>query len=130
MPNLPVLTVEGLVGRVAECGAWTSRVVLVGDPNCPVAASLTEGGETGIIRGASDGDLRGKLVDLSYLSRDALVKAGQRVITSGQGGVFPRGIAIGEVVDAQPVDDGIYLDARVRLAVDLGTLDRVWVKLP
>jgi rod shape-determining protein MreC len=128
--NFPVLTVDGLVGRIAETGPWSSRVILIGDPNCPVAAALLEGGETGIIRGASSGDLQGTMVDLSFLSRDAMVRPGQRVITSGQGGVFPRGIAIGEVVDSRPVDDGIYLDARVRLAVNLGTLDRVWVKLP
>lgn len=128
--NLPVLTPEGLVGRVAEAGAHTCRVVLVGDPNCPVAAVIQENSETGIIRGASGGDIHGSLVDLSYLSRNALVKPGQRVATSGQGGVFPRGIAVGEVVDARAVGDGVYLEARVRLTVNLGALDHVWVKLP
>lgn len=128
--NLAVLTTEGLVGRVAESGPWTSRVVLIGDPNCPVAAALIEGGETGIIRGASAGDMEGILVDLSYLPRNAAVKPGQRVVTSGQGGVFPPGVPIGEVIDARAVDEGIFLEARVRLAVNLSSLDHVWVKLP
>lgn len=129
-PNLAVLTPEGLVGRVAEAGPWTSRVVLLGDPNCPVAVAVVETGEAGIVRGASGGDLEGSLVDVSYLSRNAVVRSGQRVVTSGQGGVFPRGIPVGEVVDARAVGDGIYLEARARLSVNLGTLDVVWVKLP
>jgi rod shape-determining protein MreC len=128
--NLAVLTPDGLVGRVAECSAWTSRVILVGDPNCPVGAALAERGETGIIRGASAGDIEGTLVDLTYLSRNAAVSPGQQVVTSGQGGVFPRGIRIGDVLDARMVGDGIFLEARVRLAVDPGALDLVWVKLP
>lgn len=128
--NLSVLTPGGLVGRVAEVGPWNSRVVLVGDPNCPVAAQLADSRDTGIIRGASSGDLQGTLVDLSYLPRNAVVKPGQRVVTSGQGGVFPPGILIGEVVDAQVVGAGVYIEARVRLAVNLGALEKVWVKLP
>lgn len=128
--NLPVLTAEGLVGRVAEAGPWTSRVVLVGDPNCPVAAALADTGEVGIIRGASGGDIQGALVDLTYLSRNAVVRPGQRVITSGQGGVFPPGIFVGEVVDARSVGAGVFLEARVRLGVNLGTLDYLWVRLP
>lgn len=128
--NLPVITPEGLVGRVAECSARTSRVVLVGDPNCPVAALLADTRDTGIIRGASAGDIQGTLVDLAFLPRNAVVKAGQRVETSGQGGVFPAGIRIGEIVDAQAVGAGVYLEARARLSVDLAALELVWVKLP
>jgi rod shape-determining protein MreC len=128
--NLAVFTTQGLVGRVAEAGAWTCRVVLVGDPNCPVAAALADSGETGIIRGASGGDIEAALVDLSYLSRNAVAKPGQRVLTSGQGGVFPAGITVGEVVDARMVGAGVYLEARVRLSANLGSLDYVWVKLP
>lgn len=128
--NLAVFTTQGLVGRVVEAGAWTCRVVLVGDPNCPVAAALAESGETGIIRGATGGDIEAALVDLSYLSRNAVAKPGQRVLTSGQGGVFPAGIPVGEVVDTRMVGAGVYLEARVRLAVNLGALDYVFVKLP
>lgn len=128
--NLAVLAPEGLVGRVAEVGPWHSRVVLVGDPNCPVAAALEATSETGIIRGASGGEIQGALVDLTYLPRSAVLKPGQRVVTSGQGGVFPLGIPIGDLVDARPAGSGVYVEARVRLAVNLGALNHVWVKLP
>lgn len=128
--NLAVLAPEGLVGRVAEVGTRTCRVVLVGDPNCPVSAALADTRETGVVRGATAGDFRGAVVDLSYLSRDALVRPGQRVITSGQGGTYPAGIAVGEVIDSRMVEAGIYVEARVRLAVPLAAIDHVWVKLP
>jgi len=128
--NLPVLSAEGLVGRVVESGPSMCRVVLIGDPNCPVAAALAETSETGIIRGASGGDIQGALVDLTFLPRSAVVKPGQRVLTSGQGGVFPAGISIGEVVDVRAVGSGVYLEARVRLGANLAALDHVWVKLP
>lgn len=128
--NLAVLTPEGLVGRVAEVGPWHSRVVLVGDPNCPVAAALADTSETGIIRGVSGGDIQGSLVELTYLPRNAGLKPGQRVVTSGQGGVFPPNITIGDLVDSRPAGTGVYAEARVRLAVNLAALAQVWVKLP
>ncbi len=128
--NLAVLTPEGLVGKVAEVGPRTARVVLVGDPNCPVAAALADSGSTGIVRGVSGGDIEGAIVDLSFLPRSAVVKPGMRVVTSGQGGVFPPGILVGEVIDSRAVGEGVYLDARVRLSVNLGSLDHVWIRLP
>ena len=128
--NLAVLVPEGLVGRVVETGARHARIVLVGDPNCPVAAALSPLGETGIIRGSADDGAPGTLVELSYLSRNAVVRPGQGVVTSGQGGVFPAGIPVGEVVDARAVEAGTYVEARVRLRADLGALHEVWVKLP
>jgi rod shape-determining protein MreC len=105
-------------------------VVLIGDPNCPVAAALADTSDTGIIRGVSGGEIRGALVELTYLARSASLKPGQRVVTSGQGGVFAPGIPIGELVDSRPAGSGIYMEARVRLSVNLGALDHVWVKLP
>jgi len=128
--NLAVLAPEGLVGRVVEVGSGTCRVVLVGDPNCPVSAALADTRETGVVRGAVAGEYRGAVVELSYLSRDAVVRPGQKVITSGQGGIYPAGIVVGDVVDSRLVEAGIYLEARVRLAVNLAAVDHVWVKLP
>ncbi len=126
--NMPVLSSEGLVGRVSLVKFTRSQVVLLGDPNCRVSALVeNEGRDTGVI-GAS-GTLDGALVEMSYLSRNADLKPGQSVVTSGLGGVFPRGIPIGKVVDSQPVEYGLYVMARVRLAGRLSALDEVWVML-
>ena len=69
-------------------------------------------------------------VDLGYLSSNSSVKPGQRVFTSGDGAVFPRGILIGTVVDAGTVNFGLATEARVKLAARLTDIEEVWVIIP
>lgn len=126
--NMPVLVTEGLVGRVAAVGQFRSQVVLVGDPACRVAALVrNRAGDTGVLGPGSP--LERDLLTLGYLSREASIQPGDEVVTSGLGGVFPRGIPIGAVVDTAPADHGLHTEARVRLAAPLGALDEVWVLL-
>lgn len=127
--NLPVLTAEGLVGRVGSVGFDQSRVLLIGDPNCKVSALVeNESRDSGIL--GPSGPLETELALLSYLPRTSSLKPGQNVVTSGLGGIFPKGIAIGKVVDARPVEFGLYVEARVKLAANLNALEEVWVLLP
>jgi rod shape-determining protein MreC len=127
--NLPVLIAEGLVGRVSSVGLTRSQVVLIGDPNCHVSALVENPAhDTGIV--SASGPLDTLLVDLTYLSGSASLKPGQNVITSGLGGVFPKGISIGQVVDSRPVEFGLYTEARVKLSANLGALEQVWVLFP
>jgi rod shape-determining protein MreC len=127
--NLPVLTADGLVGRISSVSLTRSQVTLLGDPNCKVAARVENAtGDVGII-GAS-GPLEGDLVAMGYLSRNANLKPGQNVATSGEGGIFPPGIPIGKIVDVQPVDYGSRAEARVKLAANLNALQEVWVMFP
>jgi rod shape-determining protein MreC len=127
--NLPVLTTDGLVGRVSSVSLTRSQVVLLGDPNCKVSARVeNETRDIGII-GAS-GPLDTEFVELGYLSRNAHLKSGQNVVTSGEGGIFPKGIPIGKVVDVGPVDYGLRIEARVKLAANLNALEEVWVMFP
>ena len=86
--NLPVLTPDGLIGRVSAVGLTSSRVVLIGDPNCKVPATiLGENPESGIITSA--GQFDGSYVNLTYLANAgypanrANLKPGQSVVTSG-----------------------------------------------
>ncbi|HLZ54274.1 MAG TPA: rod shape-determining protein MreC, partial [Verrucomicrobiae bacterium] len=127
--NLPVLTADGLVGRVSAVGLTRSQVVLLGDSYCRVSALVEDPAhDIGII--TASGPLDNSLVELTYLSGNAVVKPGQNVVTSGEGGVYPRGIIIGQVVDSQTVEFGLYTEARVKLAANLGALDQVWVLFP
>jgi rod shape-determining protein MreC len=127
--NMPVLSTEGLVGRVQEVSLERCQVALVGDPGCRVSALVnSETRDTGVI-GAS-GPVDERIVTMSYLSRNADLKPGQKVETSGLGGVFPKGIPIGQVVDSQLVEYGLYTQARVRLAASIGSLEEVWVLFP
>lgn len=127
--NLPVLTPEGLVGRTGAVGYSRSQVVLVDDPNCRVSARVVNPAhDLGVL--TAGGPLDNSLVNLTYLAGDANLKPGQEVVTSGEGGIFPAGIPIGQIVDARQVEYGLYTEARVKLAANLGGLDEVWVLMP
>jgi rod shape-determining protein MreC len=126
--DLPVLTADGLVGRISSAGLTRSQVVLLGDPNCKASALVENPAhDTGII--SASGPLDNSLAELVYLSGNANLKPGQSVITSGLGGIFPKGIPIGLVVDSRPVEFGLYTEARVKLSANLGALEQVWVLL-
>jgi len=124
--NMPVLTPEGLVGRVASVGVTRSQVVLLGDPSCKVAAQVeSPTRDTGVI--GPSGPLDNEFVELAFLSRNAGLKPGQNVKTSGDGGIFPKDILIGRVVEAHPGEYGLNTVAQVKLAANLNALEEVWV---
>ncbi len=128
--NLPVLDPVGaLVGRISSVSLTHSQVLLLGDAGCHVAALVEdEGGDTGVL-GVS-APLTSGLVELGFLSKNANIKPGQLVKTSGLGGIFPKDILIGKIVDAQPIEFNSGLVAHVKLAADLDALEEVWVVLP
>ena len=127
--NLPVITADGLVGRISSVGFYTSQVVLVGDPNCRVSALVQDPThDMGVL--TRGGSLDTSLVKMSYLASSANLKAGQDVVTSGMGGIFPAGIPIGKIVDAQTVEFGLASEARVKLNVNLGALEDVFILFP
>ncbi len=124
--NMPVLTSEGLIGRVSVVNYLNSQVVLIGDRDCRVSAIVDNATrDTGILSLIDPVD--NSLVRLSYLTSGANLKAGQNVFTSGLGGVFPKGIPIGKIFDAQQVEFGLATEARVKLSAHLGSLEQVWV---
>jgi rod shape-determining protein MreC len=129
--NAPVLTSEGLVGRVSEVGFATSQVVLVGDPDCRVSVLVGSGPnrEQGVIEPLAS-PLDNALVDLRYLSRNAKLAVGMPVVTSGIGGIFPPGILVGQIADFRTIGYGLYREARVSLAVKMNSLEEVFVKMP
>lgn len=129
--NLPVLSAEGfLVGRIAQISLTRAQVLLLGDPNCRVAALVeNESREAGVI--GAGGPFDSSLVEMKcYLSRTSSLKPGQRVVTSGDGGLFPKGIPIGTITDARAVESGLYTVAQIKLAANLASLEEVWVLLP
>ncbi len=127
--NMPVLTPDGLIGRVSAVGLTSARVVLIGDANCKVpAAILGEAAESGIITSA--GRFDGSFVNLTYLANRANLKPGQSVVTSGLSAIYPKGIPIGIVADAHSVESGLYIEAQVKLVANLNALEEVWVLFP
>ncbi len=126
--NFTVLNSSGLVGRIAAVGFDRSHVVLLGDADCKVSGLVNETRDMGIV--GAGGPFDSSLTTMSHLPKDANLKPGQNVVTSGLGGIFPKGIAIGKIVDSRPVEYGLYTEARLKLAANLSALEEVWVVMP
>lgn len=122
--DMPVMTGAGLVGRVVEVGSNWSKVMLIIDPESGVGARLSASQETGILRGQRERDLRLDLVDPS-----TPVRAGEPVVTSGRGGIFPPGIPVGVVSEVVPDEAGLEHQVLVRPNVDFSRLGVVLVVL-
>jgi rod shape-determining protein MreC len=86
------LSGEGLAGRVAEVGRRSARVLLLTDLNSRVPVVVEQTRHRGVLAGDNS-----QQPSLLYLPPDAVVEAGQRIVTSGHGGVFPPGIPVGRI---------------------------------
>ena len=97
--------------------------------NSPVFARIeNESRDSGVV--GTSGPLDSEFVEMAFLSRNANLKPGQNVRTSGEGGIFPKDIVIGRIVDVRPVEYGLAMAARVKLMADLNALEEVWVLFP
>jgi rod shape-determining protein MreC len=67
---------------------------------------------------------------MGFLSRNANLKPGQNVRTSGEGGIFPKGILIGRILDVRSGDYGLNNEARVKLAANVSAIEELWVLFP
>mgnify|MGYP001113260497 CR=1 FL=1 len=127
--DLAVLAPAGVVGRVVgPLGANAAKVQLLVDRNAAIGAMLERSRSTGIVTGHV-GDLP---LRFDYISNLADVQVGDRVVTSGSEGIYPKGYLIGVVESVQMgrglyQDSGLYQDIGVRPVVDFGALEDVLV---
>src|SRR5262249_29297986 len=119
------VTDVGLVGKTTTVSDTISVVLLVSDENCRIAASVEGSREQGIVSGQRVTGGLTPLLDLNFLSKQADLKPGQKVYTSGVGSVFPFGFIIGICKSFRLLE----LDGQAQLtpAVELSHLDDVFV---
>jgi rod shape-determining protein MreC len=103
----------GLVGRITEVGPRTAKVQLLSDPDSSVAALLQATRTTGLVVGQSDGTLQ-----MQYIPQEEDVTVDDIVLTSGLGGLMPKGLVIGQVTEVQQREYETFQTATVRPAVD------------
>jgi rod shape-determining protein MreC len=120
--GMAVLAPQGVVGQVADASHTAARVVLLTDHNSGIDAIVQRSRARGIVQGGMDGSCY-----MNYLNRDADVVAGDRVLTSGLDGIFPKGVLIGEVVDVSRRHRGLLQAAVVQPSVALDRLEEVLV---
>lgn len=122
-----VVTAEGLVGRASVVSAQTTDVLLISDPTCKVAARLTRTGAFGLVYGSGVSPLGRATCRMDFINKDLPVRVGDEVVTSGLGGVFPKGLLIGYVEQVYKDRSGLYLHADILPKADIGTLNYVFV---
>jgi rod shape-determining protein MreC len=123
--GMPVLTPEGVVGRIGRVAGRTSDIMLLVDSRSAIDVVIPRTGGRGILRGKSgDNDYR---CSIEYLSRGEPAKVGDKVVTSGLGGSFPRDLAVGHITQVLPGAVGLYQEVEVAPEVDFGRLSEVLV---
>ncbi len=121
----PVITDIGLVGKTGKLAPHMAEIVLLTDESCRVSAKVEGTLEQGILSGERAGlEVRPNL-RLKFLSRDAPVNIGSNVYSSGEGGVFPAGILLGQLKRFENRD--ITGEGIVEPAVDFSSIENVFV---
>ncbi|MDZ4771320.1 MAG: rod shape-determining protein MreC [Chloroflexota bacterium] len=120
--GMPVITDQGLVGRILRVSAGASRVLLINDPTSAISARLQTTRDEGVVVGQPSGALV-----MEFIPLDAQVRDGDLVLTSGLGGNFPPDEVIGQVTNVRLATSGLYQSAQVRSLVSLDTLEFVLV---
>ena len=124
-PDMPVLTEEGLVGKTTVVADRAATVILIADENCGVAVNIEGSNEKGIVRGERMANHGIAAIGLSFITKQAGLIPGQKIYTSGVGGVFPSGVLVGAVREFKVRQLDGY--ATVVPAVDLSSIDDVFV---
>ncbi len=114
----PVITADGLVGYISEVGPTYSQIITILDPTLHVGVSDARTRDTGIVAGTIALSQQGRC-KMSYIDRGSAVAKGDIVVTSGVGGVFPKGLMIGVVSEVQVESHGTSLYAVLEPAVDI-----------
>ena len=118
--HMAVIAPEGLVGQVVEITPWSARVQLITDPVSSVGVLLQSSRVTGLLVGTELRRLR-----IKYLPILAEVRPGEVVVTSGMGGVYPKGVLVGKVVAVDKRSGALFQEAVVEPSVDFSSLEEV-----
>jgi rod shape-determining protein MreC len=126
--NMPVVTNGGLVGRVMAVGPLTSQVMLLTDDKSGIAGIVGELGTSnalGVIKGTNEKEL----VEMRYVPGSIPVEVGETVFTTGQDGIYPAGLKIGEVVKVESGSATTTHSILVRPGGSLNSMQEVAVLL-
>lgn len=120
--GMPVVTDQGLVGRVDAVIADAARIQLITDPASNVNVRLQNAGTEASLIGSVTGDLT-----LDLIPHDVTVQAGDLALTSGLGGGYPPDLIVGQVVNVRSRDFDLFQQATVQAVVDFNRLEIVLI---
>lgn len=125
--NTAVVTMDGLVGRTTDLSLHTADVLLLSDPGCKVSAQIARTGSFGIVSGRGASASGQVVCQMSFINKNTPILAGDEVVTSGLGGVFPKGLLVGYVDQVHTDESGLFQRADVIPKADVGALSYVFV---
>src|SRR5579863_4240982 len=120
--DMPVITPEGIVGKIVEVFPNTAQALLISDRDSGVGALLEDTRTHGVVKGSGNSDPR-----LDYVVNDEKVHNGEVILTSGEDRIFPKGLLIGSVSSETPGNP--FQVIRVRTAARLDRLEDVLILL-
>ena len=120
--GMPVTDSNGAIGQIVKCGATSSTVRLVTDENSSVSAMVQSSRAQGVLRGSVDGTLH-----LTLVRTDQMVEVGDTVVTSGLGGVYPKGLPLGKVLSVERNSGALYYEIEVEPLASAESFEEVLV---
>ena len=126
--NMPVVTGGGIVGRVVALSPWTAQVMLITDEKAAAGAVVGQLGESGAL-GSASGLGKAGLIEMRYVSGLQKVAVGDYILTTGQDGIYPAGLNVGEVLEMKQGTATLPHQIYVRPSARLDQLEEVAVLL-
>ena len=120
--GMAVVSADGVVGQTVKVSSSTARVLLLTDHASGIAATIQRSRARGVVKGKGE-----MLCALEFTTREEDVKVGDTVITSGIGGVFLKGLPIGEITMVKRGEYGIFQTVSIRPAVNIPHLEEVLI---
>lgn len=118
----PVIVPEGVLGRVADVRQHSAIIQLVSDPASSVSALTQRSRVQGVVEGGPSGQVR-----LRFPAQEAQIDEGELVITSGLGGLFPKGLPLGRVSRVNPLTTGLFRYAQLEPVVEIPKVESVLI---
>jgi len=122
--DMPVVAARGVVGRIVSVSPNYSKVLLIIDQNSSVDCLIQRSRDRGMVKGLSE-----ELCKVAYIVRSSDVRLSDVVITSGLGGVFPKGLPLGVVTKVDERPGELFKEVEMRPAVDFSKLEEVLIIL-
>ena len=126
--NMPVIAFQNgqkaIVGKISEVRGSISRIIPIISPNIRIGVMFQENRFPGLLHGLSSNSI---YCAIDYVSKSAIVKSGGVVITSGQGGVFPQGLAVGKVVKAEVLKTSAFQKIIIQPIINYNVIEEVFV---
>ena len=119
--DMPVVTPAGVMGRVISASPSTSQVLLITDPNRAIPVLIESSRVKGVLKGSGHGYLT-----LEYVRRTEQFAVGDKVVTSGLLGIFPKGLMVGSVKDVRKDERNIFAEVVVDPFVEMDTIEEVF----